>query len=137
MVKDAAITPESQPVTVYYDGACPLCSREIAVYKRQPGADGICWVDVSSEQPGELPPGLTQSEALKRFHVRGADGQLRSGAAAFLSLWHRLPGLARAARLLDRPLLRPLLELGYRLTLLIRPSLQFVARRLSRKHSSD
>ena len=32
---------------VFYDGACPLCIREIAFYKRRKGADGVTWVDVS------------------------------------------------------------------------------------------
>lgn len=137
MVKDTAMEPESQPVTVYYDGACPLCSREISVYRRQPGAGEICWVDVSSETPVPLPEGLTRSAALQRFHVRGADGRLHSGAAAFLKLWHSLPGLARAARLLDRPILRAVLEFGYRLTLLIRPALEVLARRLLRNPSAD
>ena len=28
-------TPTAAALTVYYDGACPVCSREIAVYRRQ------------------------------------------------------------------------------------------------------
>lgn len=130
--------PETQPVTVYYDGACPLCSREIAVYRRQAGADGICWVDVSRDAPEVLlPDGLTRSTALARFHVRSADGTLRSGAAAFLSLWHSLPRFARAARLLDRPVPRAILEFGYRLTLILRPALQALARRVFRPHPQE
>lgn len=133
----AAPQPEMPPVTVYYDGACPLCSREIAVYRRQDGANGICWVDVSTEAPEALPDGLTRSAALARFHVRGADGKLRSGAAAFLSLWHSLPRFAGAARLLDRPVPRAVLEFGYRLTLIIRPALQSLARRVFRPHPQE
>lgn len=133
----AAPQPEMPPVTVYYDGACPLCAREIAVYRRQAGAEGVCWVDVSSEASETLPDGLTRSAALARFHVRGADGKLRSGAAAFLSLWHSLPRFARAARLLDRPVPRAILESGYRLTLIIRPALQALARRVFRPHPQE
>ena len=27
-------------LTVYYDGACPVCSSEMGFYQRQDGADG-------------------------------------------------------------------------------------------------
>ncbi len=30
--------------TVYYDGTCPLCRREIAFYRRCAGATSIVWV---------------------------------------------------------------------------------------------
>ncbi len=38
---------ETEQLTVYYDGACPLCRREIGFYQGRRGADGICWADVS------------------------------------------------------------------------------------------
>ena len=36
-----------QSATVYFVGACPVCPREIEMYRRQPGADAIQWVDVA------------------------------------------------------------------------------------------
>ncbi len=30
---------------VFFDGACPLCAREIEFYQKQEGASGIAWVD--------------------------------------------------------------------------------------------
>lgn len=85
--------PRTQAVTVYYDGDCPLCSREIRAYRGLEGADRICWVDLRSADPAELADGLDRNEALARFHVRGADGSLVSGGAAFLELWRSLPAL--------------------------------------------
>ncbi|NDD03179.1 MAG: DUF393 domain-containing protein, partial [Betaproteobacteria bacterium] len=35
------------PLTIYYDGSCPLCRREIAFYKSNPDAAQLVWHDVS------------------------------------------------------------------------------------------
>mgnify|MGYP006205861065 CR=1 FL=1 len=67
---------DSPALTVYYDGACPVCSREIAHYQRQPGAQACQWVDAASCPPEALGPGLQRVQALGRFHVRLPDGRL-------------------------------------------------------------
>ena len=75
-------------LTVLYDGACPLCRREIAVYRDlQPLQLGspVCFADVSNTAL-TLPAGTTREQLLARFHVMGRDGQLLSGAQAFLAL---------------------------------------------------
>ena len=70
----------SAVLTVYFDGSCPLCKREIALYRRLPEAVNLAWVDVSLDQA--LGPALTCQAAMARFHVRHSDGRLVSGAAA-------------------------------------------------------
>ena len=122
----------AQSLTVLYDGACPLCRREIAVYRDlQPLQLGspVCFADVSNTAL-TLPAGTTREQLLARFHVQGRDGQLLSGAQAFLALWAALPGwrwLALAGRL---PGAGWLLERMYRLFLRFRPTLQQWAARL-------
>lgn len=118
------------PLTVLYDGACPLCRREIAVYQGlQPlnPAQSLRFLDVSLASC-PLPAGGNRSDYLARFHVQRADGQVISGAAAFVALWATLPGwryLAMAARL---PGATPALELVYRAFLLVRPQMQGIAK---------
>jgi len=107
--------------TVYYDGACPLCSREIALYRRLDGADDLHWVDITTASPQELGADLTREQALSRFHVRDEQGRLVSGGAGFLTIWRRLPGLRWMAWLAARPPLSWLLEPAYRAFLRIRP----------------
>jgi predicted DCC family thiol-disulfide oxidoreductase YuxK len=113
-------------LTVLYDGACPLCRREMAVYRDlQPLQQGspVCFADVSHTAV-PLPTGTTREQLLARFHVQDRDGQLLSGAAAFLALWAALPGwrwLALAGRL---PGAAWLMERLYRLCLRWRPMLQ-------------
>ncbi|MCX7347176.1 MAG: DUF393 domain-containing protein [Alphaproteobacteria bacterium] len=94
---------EAEPTrsTVYFDGSCPLCRAEIGYYRRQDRSGALCFVDVSE----------------------AGDGELLSGAAAFVEVWARLPRWRWAARAAAFPGILTLLELSYRLFLPIRPVL--------------
>lgn len=115
--------PTGAPLTVWYDGACPLCRREIALYRGLRSQAPVCYADLGdAAQP--LPAGATREQLLARLHVRRPDGALLSGAQAFLALWAALPGwrwLALAGRL---PGVAWVLERAYRLFLRLRPALQ-------------
>ncbi len=104
---------------VFYDGGCPVCSREIAFYRARPGADGFDWVDVH-EGDAALGPDLEREAALKRLHVRLADGTVVSGAAAFAAMWRNMPGFKWLGRLLQVPPFGALAELGYLIFLRVR-----------------
>jgi predicted DCC family thiol-disulfide oxidoreductase YuxK len=118
----------SKTITVFFDGACPLCRCEIAFYRRRSGADDITWIDVSRSAENDILPGLTRGEALARFHVINAEGKLVSGGEAFACLWAALPGFQRLGKYFHaRPLLW-ILNHAYNLVLNIRPFLQTVVR---------
>lgn len=124
---------DAPPLTVLYDGACPLCRREIGLYRGLRHDAPVCFADVSDTAvalPSALPPGTTREQLLARFHVRDPQGRLLSGAQAFLALWSVLPGwrwLAAAGRL---PGAAWAMERCYRLFLRWRPVLQRWAARL-------
>lgn len=103
--------------TVWFDGACPVCSREIAFYQGRDGADRLRFVDIARCGDDALPPGIGREEALARFHVSDGSGAVRSGAAGFAALWRALPGFALAGRIASLPGVVHALELGYRLFL--------------------
>ncbi|HEY1058172.1 MAG TPA: DUF393 domain-containing protein [Limnobacter sp.] len=127
------MTTPKPPLTVLYDGACPLCQREIAHVKRLAdgqGNTGLCFQDVSTPAPTDPALAAEQARLLTRFHVELSDGTRLSGAAAFVAMWERLPGwrwLAFVARL---PGMLTVMEFAYRGFLKIRPRLQHLARRL-------
>lgn len=124
-------TEDKPPLTVLYDGACPLCRREIGLYQGMRPHEPLCFADVSDTGQA-LPPGTTRDQLMARFHVRRPDGQLLSGAQAFVALWATLPGwrwLALAARL---PGALWVMERGYRGFLRVRPRLQRWVARLDR-----
>ena len=111
-------------LTVFYDGACPLCRREIDFYRGLEGAQCISWVDVAATETVDVAPGLAKTDALARFHVMTADGKLCSGGAAFAALWLRLRAFRLFGRLFQvRPLLW-CLEQAYSRFLKVRPFLQ-------------
>ncbi|MDH4394547.1 MAG: DUF393 domain-containing protein [Limnobacter sp.] len=134
-------TASPEKLTVLYDGACPLCKREIAHAKRLAEGDTnseLCFVDISAEAtqsegcaPGPLT--LTSTERAKllaRFHVQRADGSRMDGAAAFVAMWERLPGWRWLAKLAQLPGMLSVMEFAYRGFLIVRPQLQKLARRL-------
>jgi len=111
-------------LTVFYDGSCPLCRREIGFYRDKRGADRIDWVDVSAVDGGEVATGLSCGQAMARFHVMTAGGRLVDGGAAFAHLWAVLPAFRWAGRFFLLPGPRHLLDLAYDLFLPVRPRLQ-------------
>ncbi len=99
--------------TVFYDGACPLCSREIAHYQRLRGAENLKWVDVARADNLQATYGLRRDGAMARFHVLDANGNWRTGAWGFAELWSHLPAYRWLARTLRALRLLPLLDRVY------------------------
>jgi predicted DCC family thiol-disulfide oxidoreductase YuxK len=127
---------ESVALTVYFDGACPLCAAEIAYYRRQDTARAVRFLDASQDGT-VLGSDLGKRQAMARFHVRTSGGGLVSGAAAFVELWRALPRWSWAARLAGGRRRMAMLEIGYRSFLHIRPSLSKLARWLQNFGSSN
>jgi predicted DCC family thiol-disulfide oxidoreductase YuxK len=116
---DSAKTERS--FTVYYDGACPLCRKEIETYKKAQGAENLTWTDAANCDPSMLGDNLDSKDALARMHVRDEHGRLISGAAAFAAIWSRLPKTRWLGQIMStRPVLW-VLEPAYTLFLKIRP----------------
>ncbi|MDP2867199.1 demethoxyubiquinone hydroxylase family protein [Methyloversatilis sp.] len=116
-------------LTVLYDGDCPLCRREVGVYRGLRPLRPLHWVDVSDTQV-PLPTAGDRASYLARFHVRRDSGEVLSGARAFIALWAALPGWRWLARAGALPGVASVLEVGYRGFLRVRPSMQRVARAL-------
>ena len=86
------------PITVYYDGLCPVCSREVSVYQRLDRPRQIRWQNLEA-RPDDLPD---LDSAYRLLHVRDSDGQLHIGFPAHLLMWQRLPGFRPLAWTLRR-----------------------------------
>ncbi|WP_205964882.1 thiol-disulfide oxidoreductase DCC family protein [Pseudooceanicola lipolyticus] len=121
-----SLPTDAEGLTVYFDGSCPLCSAEVAHYAAQRGGDTLAFVDVSKEDSA-IGADLAPGDAMRRFHVRRADGRLLSGARAFIAIWETLPRWCWAARIAAVPGMPYMLEGAYRLFLPIRPVLSKLA----------
>lgn len=116
-------TPYIVPMlTVWFDGACPLCRREIALMRRLDSRQRIAFVDVADPEAGEHCP-LDRQQLLARFHAQEGD-QLLSGAAAFAAMWRAIPLLRPLGLLARNARVLALLERAYVRFLKIRPALQ-------------
>lgn len=121
----ANINENSQNIfKVYFDGSCPLCSREIGWYQKRRGANDIDWVDISDKSQFSNESDLTVDRAMQRFHIRKRDGSLMHGAVAFAELWRNLPSLKLVGAFVSLPIIRHLAEVLYRVMLKIRPFVQ-------------
>jgi predicted DCC family thiol-disulfide oxidoreductase YuxK len=102
-----------KPLTLFYDGACPLCQAEI-VYLASRNHQGLLYfVDINGPEYDPQSVGVSCEQALARMY-----GQLEGQAAI-----HGVPVFAEAYRranlplltwLFSRPLLRPIWNLSYR-----------------------
>ena len=115
-------------VTVYFDGACPICRFEIGHYQRCSGSENLAFIDVAAEDLPDLGQGLDRETALARFHVRRADGVLVSGAEGFALVWQTLPGWRLMGRLAQVAPVLWVLEAGYRAILPVRARLSALLR---------
>jgi len=108
-------------VKVWFDGACPLCQREIVIMKRLDKDQAINFVDVSDEADPSCP--IDQAELLARFHAE-EDGKVVSGAAAFAAMWRAIPRLRPLGQIARNKAVLAVLERLYVMFLRVRPQLQ-------------
>ena len=113
-------------VTVWYDGACPLCIREIALMRRLDRAAKIDFVDVA---PEDAACPLDRKLLLARFHARETGGPVLDGAAAFAAMWRAIPLLRPLGLVARNGVVLAGLERLYGAFLKVRPWLQRRARR--------
>jgi len=107
-------------LTVWHDGACPLCRREIALMRRLDRARAIDFVDARAD---EAACPIDQAALLSRFHAR-ENGIMLSGAAAFAATWRAIPVLRPLGLAARSPWVLRLLERAYLGFLRVRPRLQ-------------
>ncbi|MEG3169290.1 DUF393 domain-containing protein [Sphingomonas sp. LB3N6] len=112
-------------LTVWHDGDCPLCRREIALMRRLDRRGAIEFVDATD---GDASCPIDRGALLARFHAR-ENGQMLSGAAAFAAMWRAIPILRPLGMAARNPVALRLLERLYVAFLRVRPKLQGVMRR--------
>jgi predicted DCC family thiol-disulfide oxidoreductase YuxK len=109
-------------VEVFYDGDCPLCTREIRMLQRRDSRGRIRFTDLAA--PGFDPAayGTDRATLMARIHGRLPDGTWIEGVEVFRRLYAaiglgwlvgvtRLPGIAQATELAYRLFARNRLRL--------------------------
>jgi predicted DCC family thiol-disulfide oxidoreductase YuxK len=103
----------SEKLTLFYDGACPLCQAEILFLSRRNQAGLLDFVDINSERFDSAKIGISCDQALAAMYGQYENGQLIEGVAVFPEAYRRadLPFLAWV---FSRKSLRGILRLSYR-----------------------
>ncbi|MGA6097274.1 thiol-disulfide oxidoreductase DCC family protein [Stutzerimonas marianensis] len=111
------------PLTLFVDGACPLCAREIAWLRRHADPARLQLVDIND--PDFAVEGRSTDQLRAKLHALSANGQWLTGLDATYWSW-RAAGLHTWAAPLGWRPLRPLLLAAYRLFSLARPYLAWL-----------
>lgn len=103
-----------QKLTLFYDGACPLCQAEILFLSRRNQQGLLNFVDVNSDQYDADKLGVSCEQALAAMYAQYENGMLIHGAAVFPEAYRRA-NLPFLAWLFSRKLLQPFLRFSYQL----------------------
>lgn len=99
------------PLTIYFDGSCPLCTREVQLLTRFDDRKQLQLVDCS---PSTFAPvdGYPRDAMMALIHARDAAGQWLIGAPVFAAAY-RASGFAAIAGLWGSPRLQPMWRVVY------------------------
>jgi predicted DCC family thiol-disulfide oxidoreductase YuxK len=111
---------QTPSVTVWFDGACPLCTHEIGLMRKLDRRGAIAFIDVLSAQSCPI----DRRALLARFHAKERDREIVSGAAAFAAMWRAIPILSPLGHALRWPPALWAMEKAYLGWLKVRPWLQ-------------
>ncbi len=120
-------------LTVFYDGLCPVCSREVASYQRLTLRAPITWLDLAGGVDVLNTEPFTLEQALALLHVKDVQGNLYVGLAAHVLLCQHLPGLTWLSALLSNsPRLHAICDHAYQFFTRHRPGLKLRAARAAK-----
>lgn len=107
-----ATTP-SWEVEVYYDGACPLCRREMGMLRRLDRRGLIQFTDIAAADFDFARLGRSLGEMMGEIHGRLPDGTWIKGVEVFRRLYGAV-GFRWVVTASRWPGIRQALDLGYR-----------------------
>jgi predicted DCC family thiol-disulfide oxidoreductase YuxK len=100
-------------VEVFYDGACPLCMREITMLQKMDRRARIRFTDIAQPSFDPATLGLTMDDMMKRIRARLPNGELIEGVEVFRRLYAAV-GFEKTVALTRLPGIAGALDLGYR-----------------------
>jgi len=104
---------ETLVLTVYFDGRCGLCSKEIAHYQAIAPAAKFRWCEIQDALAELETLGLSEAQALKQLYSQDSAGELFYGVDTFIQIWRRLPRWHWLAKFTQLPLIYSLAKILY------------------------
>jgi predicted DCC family thiol-disulfide oxidoreductase YuxK len=100
------------PLTVYFDGECPICRCEIDLMKIFNRRGLLQFIDFSIGSCRPAEHGLSLCDLERVIHARWSDGSIITGVEVFREMWEAI-GLAFLARFARRPTINKILVRAY------------------------
>ena len=102
-------------ITVFFDGKCGLCSKEINYY-RKIAPDGIfIWQDITKSADDLKANGISLSQGLKLLHTKDIDGKFYVGVDSFILIWKQLKRWRLLAIFVSLPIIKQIINFAYRI----------------------
>jgi predicted DCC family thiol-disulfide oxidoreductase YuxK len=101
-------------LTLFYDGDCPFCQREVNWLRRRDDSGRVGYVDIAGQEfePGRY--GLGDRDVHARIHAVRGDGTVLEGMEVFRAVYGKI-GLGWLMAPTGWPILRPIFDWLYRL----------------------
>lgn len=104
---------EGWEIKMIYDGACPLCKREIAWLMKRNSRGAVAFEDLSIPDFDPSRYGVTQADCEASIHGVLPDGRVVRGMEVFRRTYRAL-GMGWVMAPTGWPVLRPMFDLLYR-----------------------
>jgi predicted DCC family thiol-disulfide oxidoreductase YuxK len=104
---------DNQRIEVFFDGDCPICSREIAMIRKLDRNQQIACTNIASRDFQANAHGLNNDSVNREIHGKLADGSVIKGVEVFRQIYERL-GFQRCVRWSRLPWIAKVLDYGYR-----------------------
>ena len=99
-------------ITIFYDGACPLCVAEMTKLKESDSRGFIDLIDINLSDFNDRHPEINREKALKILHGKLSDGSILLGLDVTHYAWKSV-GKHRWIALIRMPVLKQISDLIY------------------------
>ena len=117
-------------LTIFFDGGCPLCKREVDFLQSKNQKGALRFIDINtSDFCSDLKYGITYKQAMDRIHAMKSDGSVIKDIKVFQEAYS-LIGLGWIYAPTKLPILDKFIEFiyglwaKYRLKITLRPSIE-------------
>jgi predicted DCC family thiol-disulfide oxidoreductase YuxK len=105
--------PADSAIEAFFDGACPVCSREVDLLRRLDRRGRLRFTDIAADGFDAAAVGVALADLMDRIHARLPDGTVVEGVEVFRRLYEAV-GYRRLVALTRLPGVAQLLDLAYR-----------------------
>ena len=90
-------------ISIFYDGQCGLCTKEINYYKKIAPKNTFIFYDIINNVERIEKLGFNLQEGLLYLHVVNHDNKIKIGAEAFITIWENLKYWRLFAKIIASP----------------------------------